>query len=107
MQRDRREKEMMADDVRKKVRWRMVITGRVQGVGFRFRARAAAESLGVTGWVCNRWDGAVEMEVQGAQESVDRMLEMIGSSRWIQIDHIAKTQLSPVAENGFHIRSGL
>ena len=37
-------------------RWRF--TGTVQGVGFRYYARAAALHLGLTGWVANNWDGS-------------------------------------------------
>ena len=44
-------------------RWRL--TGTVQGVGFRYYARAAALHLGLTGWVANNWDGSVTLEAQG------------------------------------------
>ena len=44
-------------------RWRF--TGTVQGVGFRYYARAAALHLGLTGWVANNWDGSVTLEAQG------------------------------------------
>ena len=43
-------------------RWRF--TGTVQGVGFRYYARAAALHLGLTGWVANNWDGSVTLEAQ-------------------------------------------
>ncbi|WP_022882746.1 acylphosphatase [Gryllotalpicola ginsengisoli] len=51
-----------------------VVTGQVQGVGFRMAARDRARELGVTGWVRNRPDGAVEAEVQGDEIAVERML---------------------------------
>ena len=97
---------LLGEYVRKKMRWHLVVSGRVQGVGFRYRAAAAADSLGVTGWVFNRWDGAVEMEVQGSSEAVESMLERIAASRWVQISHIAGTQMTPVEERGFHVRTG-
>ena len=37
----------------------------MQGVGFRYRARQAADMVGCTGWVRNEWDGSVSMELQG------------------------------------------
>jgi acylphosphatase len=52
---------------------RYVVTGRVQGVGFRLFAEAAAAREGVHGWVRNRADGAVEAWVEGEAESVQRI----------------------------------
>ena len=51
--------------------------GTVQGVGFRWRARHAAEGLGLTGWVRNMEDGSVEMEIQGDPEKVDKLSVLI------------------------------
>ena len=51
------------------VRRRYSIEGQVQGVGFRYRARYAAQSLGLTGWVENEDDGSVTLEVQGGATS--------------------------------------
>lgn len=56
------------------VRRRVVFQGRVQGVGFRARARDTARSHPVTGWVRNEPDGTVCMEVQGAEDAVARYL---------------------------------
>ena len=50
------------------------ITGRVQGVGFRFYTERKARELGVTGWVRNRRDGSVEAVVQGASGAVETMI---------------------------------
>lgn len=46
------------------------ITGRVQGVGYRYALRDEAERGGLTGWVRNRFDGSVEALVQGPAEAV-------------------------------------
>ena len=50
------------------------ISGRVQGVGFRFHMERNARELGVAGWVRNRRDGTVEAMVQGTPEAVESMV---------------------------------
>ena len=52
-----------------------VITGSVQGVGFRWYVLQAARALGVTGEVRNRTDGAVVVEAEGAREAIEKLLE--------------------------------
>ena len=52
---------------------RVVVIGRVQGVGFRWAARRAAERIGVSGWVRNRDDGSVEAHVEGESSRVQAM----------------------------------
>jgi acylphosphatase len=52
----------------------LLISGRVQGVGFRYAMAEEAERLGVTGWVRNRRDGTVEAVVDGDAEAVAALL---------------------------------
>jgi len=87
--------------IRKEIRF----TGNVQGVGFRYRAKYAAEGLGVTGWVKNEWDGSVLMEAQGTQKQINEMLKLINQSSYIVIDNI-RYNVIPLEEReyGFHIR---
>ncbi len=54
---------------------RVVITGLVQGVGFRYAMVAQARLLGITGWVRNRRDGSVEAVISGDAGQVEAMLD--------------------------------
>jgi len=53
---------------------RLVIEGRVQGVGFRWWTLGVARSFGLAGWVRNRRDGTVEAVVQGSPAAVDAIV---------------------------------
>ena len=52
----------------------LIITGRVQGIGFRMYMQRVAQELGITGWVRNRRDGSVEAMVAGAPEAVEKII---------------------------------
>lgn len=81
-------------------------SGRVQGVGFRYRAQYTAQHLGLTGWVENNWDGTVEMEAQGPEEAVDKVVTTLtATSRWIMIDDIESYDMPPqLGERSFRVR---
>lgn len=53
------------------------ISGRVQGVGFRYFVEEKASALGLSGWVCNRPDGQVEAEAEGPREALERWLQFL------------------------------
>ena len=54
-----------------------LVSGHVQGVGYRQGCRHTARSLDLVGWVRNLADGRVELFAQGSDESVDRLLDWI------------------------------
>jgi acylphosphatase len=58
-----------------KVRARVIIEGRVQGVFFRHHTQEMAFRLGVKGWVKNRRDGRVEAIFEGNKEQVDQIIQ--------------------------------
>ena len=52
-------------------RFDLIISGKVQGVGFRYSVKIKAESLGIKGYVRNQHDGSVFVAVQGETSTVD------------------------------------
>ena len=88
------------------IRKRYCFSGRVQGVGFRYRAIHAAGALGVTGWVRNDPEGTVSMEAQGGRDRLSQLVEMIGNGRYVEIESFTSEEI-PLREDerGFSARS--
>ena len=81
------------------------ISGQVQGVGFRYRARYAAQALELTGWVENEDDGSVTLEVQGDPDKFPELFAMIQRSDYVRITDIRQKDLPPDPwERGFSVR---
>ena len=86
-------------------RKQIVFSGSVQGVGFRYRARHAADLYGCTGWVRNEWDGSVTMEIQGEEEAIDRVIQAIDAGRYVEILNMAvRTVKIDPDERSFRVR---
>ena len=86
------------------IRMEIRFHGRVQGVGFRYRAKYMAQSLGLTGWVRNEWDGSVSMEVQGRSQLIDKLLTGLNQDRYIRIDWMDSEEIPLRQERGFSVR---
>lgn len=71
-----------------KIRKHYILYGSVQGVGLRYRAYYAAQQLGVTGYIRNLDNGSVEMEAEGDRETLAKMLEVISSGHFVDIERI-------------------
>jgi acylphosphatase len=65
----------MTDAERDRRSVRVLIGGRVQGVGFRYWTEQVAGDLGLSGWVRNRRDGSVEALFSGSADAVAEMLD--------------------------------
>ncbi len=86
------------------IRKAITVIGYVQGVGFRYRAYNAANMYRVTGWVRNNPDGSVSMEMQGSEEAIDKVFEVICSGRYIEIDDMRVKRIDVIPdERGFEI----
>ena len=86
------------------IREHIYFSGMVQGVGFRYRAKYAARDLGMTGWVTNCWDGRVEMEVQGEEENIRRLITALEKGTFIHITRVERREIPTVPdETGFRV----
>jgi acylphosphatase len=88
-----------------RIRRRIVVHGRVQGVFFRDSVCERARAHGVSGWVSNRSDGAVEAVLEGAPEAVDRVQRFCetGPSR-ADVDRVETHEEEPEGLADFSVR---
>ncbi len=77
-----------------------IFYGSVQGVGFRWRARSAAEHFSCTGWVRNEWDGSVAMEIQGTEEAIESVILAIEKGTFVRIENMDMKEI-PVVEDEY------
>ena len=81
------------------------VTGRVQGVSFRWYAVQEAERLGVTGWIRNEPDGSVGGHLEGDDDAVDAMVEWCrGGPSYASVRHLAVTEAALTGDDAFAIR---
>jgi acylphosphatase len=91
--------------VPERIRRRLVVHGRVQGVFFRDSVRRRAETGGVAGWVCNRADGAVEAVLEGPPDAVERVVSFCQSGpRHADVNHVEVRDEKPEGLTGFDVR---
>ena len=82
---------------------RLVIGGRVQGVGFRAWMQEKALALGISGWVRNRVDGSVEALVAGDVAAVEELLRLCRRGpRMAEVVSIDEEMADPPDYPGFH-----
>lgn len=81
------------------------VTGRVQGVSFRWSLRRVADRHGVTGWVRNRDDGAVEAHIEGDADAVETVEAWVhaGGPPAAEVAEVTVTSVEPTGTEGFTI----
>lgn len=89
------------------IRKRAIVRGRVQGVGFRWSARAQADRLGVTGFARNLPDGTVEVEAEGSEAAVEQMLHWLHHGpRLAEVHALEVTEVPVQGSAAFDISAG-
>ncbi len=88
-----------------KVRYKMIFKGRVQGVGFRYKASYVAKDFGLTGFARNEYDGSVTVEIQGQEEEIYMFVKTLARDKYICIDEVERERISlEDDERGFSIQ---
>jgi acylphosphatase len=87
------------------IRRRVVVHGYVQGVGFRYSVRERARQRGLSGWVTNRYDGAVEAVFEGDEDAVEALIAFMRQGpRGADVDRFDVTEEEPEGLPGFDVR---
>ena len=81
---------------------RVLVTGRVRQVGYRDYTVRTAKALGLTGWVRNRADGAVEILASGEDEAVAALVEACREGPPLaRVDHVEAYMIDEAPVKGF------
>lgn len=84
---------------------RLVVTGRVQGVGYRVSCAREAQRLGLVGYVHNLADGSVEVIAEGTEAAVAALTEWCRSGpTFARVSNVASSPCDPAGSPGFSIR---
>ncbi|GAB3822126.1 acylphosphatase [Tessaracoccus terricola] len=84
----------------------VIVTGTVQGVGFRWSTQLRAEELGLSGWVRNRPDGTVEAELEGPEDTVEQLLSwMADGPPSARVRDLRTRDVGVTGASGFEVRA--
>lgn len=84
----------------------LVVSGRVQGVGFRWSTLQLAKRLGLSGWVQNQINGTVRIRVQGTEKAVTEFTKVVksGLTPYARVDRCRVKDRPVESYDGFSIR---
>lgn len=84
----------------------MIVTGIVQGVGFRYATIKLAEALNINGWVKNKPDGSVQVMASGSPDNLTRFVNKIKQSPtpYGRVDHITVNYITNFDHKGFDVK---
>lgn len=88
-----------------RIRRKVTVSGRVQGVSFRYYASERAQAHGVAGWVRNCSDGTVEAVLEGEAEAVERLVRFFHTGPPLaRVEDVRVADEAPQGLTGFHVR---
>lgn len=80
----------------------IVVTGRVQGVGFRYYCLEAAVRLGIGGYARNRSDGSVEIEAEGDEAALEEFAKTVARGpRAATVETVVREERESIGERSF------
>ena len=92
----------MSNQPEKQSRAHVFISGRVQGVGFRWNTQNMAQQLGLSGWVRNLWDGRVEAVFEGPEDAVKEAVQWCHhGARPARVEKVNVTYETPTGESKY------
>ena len=75
-------------------RYQIKVFGRVQGVGYRYFCCSSVESLNITGWVRNVSDGTVELQIQGSENELNKLVSRLEKGpAFSRVDQVDKVRI--------------
>ena len=84
---------------------RIKITGKVQGVGFRYHTRKSAKELSITGFVKNEYDGSVYIEASGDTDKIDQFVRWCHQGpKWAVVENVLITENEVKEFTNFSVR---
>ncbi|HRZ42299.1 MAG TPA: acylphosphatase [Bacteroidales bacterium] len=85
-------------------RLKIRITGKVQGVGFRFFTQRSACTLGIKGYVENASDGSVVIEAEGSPVQLSQFVKFVEQGpQWAWVEEVEKTEVPPRGDEQFTV----
>jgi len=84
---------------------RYIVSGRVQGVGFRYFVLREAQALGLAGWVRNLPDGRVEAFIEGLPAQLEHIETLLGEGPSLsRVEAVESSDAAPILASDFVIR---
>lgn len=84
---------------------RLIVSGRVQGVGFRYFSQETAQRFGIKGWVRNLSDGTVELHAEGTEQEIGAFEQTLkDGNRFVGVERIEETEANNQEFRSFDIR---